>query len=91
MSILLPSTAAAFLALKLQKVTIIGLTGCIASGKSTLTKLIASNYKDIDIIDCDQIAHRLRKHGEPGYNLIMRLLGDKATQSVNPSTLEIEE
>jgi dephospho-CoA kinase len=44
-------------------VRIIGVTGCIATGKSTLTKLIHQNYHKIDIIDCDEINKNIRKKG----------------------------
>lgn len=46
-------SVAYFIILKLEKVRIIGITGGIATGKSTLTKMIKSNFKNFDIIDCD--------------------------------------
>lgn len=55
-----------------------GITGSIATGKSTLTRLIRDNYKEMDIIDCDEISRKLRKRGQPGYKLIVKMLGNKA-------------
>jgi dephospho-CoA kinase len=49
--------------MKFEKVRILGITGSIATGKSTLTRLIRDNYKDMDIIDCDEISRKLRKKG----------------------------
>jgi dephospho-CoA kinase len=44
---------------------LLGLTGSIATGKSTVSKLIASH--GIPIIDADKIAHDVVEHGKPGF------------------------
>ena len=52
---------------------VIGLTGSIASGKSTVSaKLKALGYK---IIDCDEINHEILKNGNVGYNAVLAEFG----------------
>ena len=34
----------------------------------------------IDIIDCDEISRRLSRKGNAGYSVIMKLLGEKASE-----------
>ncbi len=54
--------------------SVIGITGGIASGKSTITKYLKSlGYK---IIDADDITHKLYKKGARGYNMIIQEFGD---------------
>lgn len=74
----MPCVVLLLISLKFEKVRIIGVTGGIATGKSTLTRLIRTNFQQIDIIDCDEISRKLRKKGESGYNLIIKLLGDRS-------------
>lgn len=52
----------------------IGLTGGIASGKSTVAKLFAKN--GVSIIDADVIARELTLPGESAYNAIIDYFGD---------------
>lgn len=51
----------------------IGLTGSIATGKSTVSRLIES--RDIPVVDADQISHQLTKVGEEGYEKIVSHFG----------------
>lgn len=51
----------------------VGLTGGIASGKSTVAELFAR--RGVPVIDADRIAHRLSEPGQPGYRAILALLG----------------
>jgi dephospho-CoA kinase len=51
----------------------IGLTGGIASGKTTASRLFAGH--DIPVIDADEIAHALVKPGEPALTEITRQFG----------------
>lgn len=53
----------------------VGLTGGIASGKSTLCRLFSD--LGIDIIDADIIARQLVKPNQPCLNNIIRSFGDK--------------
>ena len=53
---------------------VIGLTGSIASGKSTVSnKLKSLGYK---IIDCDEINHRLLLKGNNGYLKVLENFGE---------------
>ncbi len=70
----------------MEKVRVFGITGSIATGKSTLTKLIKNNFKEINLIDCDEISRNLRKRGQPGYKLLIGMLGERAEEYLNPLT-----
>lgn len=54
---------------------VIGLTGSIASGKSTVSnKLKELGYV---VIDCDEIAHKLIKKARPGYYPVVEAFGEE--------------
>jgi len=53
---------------------ILGLTGGIASGKTTATDFFLN--KGIQIVDADEISRNLQKNGEAGYVEILRRYGD---------------
>ncbi|SFK13031.1 dephospho-CoA kinase [Methylophaga sulfidovorans] len=55
----------------------VGLTGGIASGKSTVTSLFYDKYQ-IDIIDADRIAHALLSQGSPCYTKVVNIFGELA-------------
>lgn len=75
---LLPCLTIYFLGRKLQTVRIMGLTGGIASGKSTLVQKMKENLNDeIYVIDCDAINKELSAKGNPGFQLILSMLADK--------------
>ena len=72
----------------LQMTKILGLTGGIASGKSTAD--VFFREKQIPVIDCDQIAHDILNKGEKGYELVLKQFGKrilKSDQSINRSAL----
>jgi dephospho-CoA kinase len=52
----------------------VGLTGGVASGKSTVTSLFHDKYQ-IDIIDADRIAHALLSQGSPCYIEVVDTFG----------------
>ena len=52
---------------------ILGLTGGIASGKTTATNFFAS--KGIEIIDADEISRGLQLKGEAGYKQVLKEFG----------------
>lgn len=56
----------------------IGLTGGLASGKTTVANLFAQ--KNIDIIDTDIIARELVEPGKPAYQAIVAHFGDDILQ-----------
>ena len=55
---------------------IIGITGGIGSGKSTISKILEEHYKAY-IIDTDTIAHKLMSNGNISYQLILEYFGDE--------------
>lgn len=52
---------------------VIGLTGGIATGKSTVTRFLVE--QGADRIDADEIAHEILRHGQPGYGPVLREFG----------------
>lgn len=50
-----------------------GLTGGIATGKSTVAQLLQS--RGFPVIDADQIAHQLTEKNQPGYDQIVKDFG----------------
>ncbi|MGX7072694.1 dephospho-CoA kinase [Helcococcus kunzii] len=58
-----------------MKSRIVGITGSIATGKSTVTDIL----KDLgyNVIDADKIAHQLMKVGNENYDAIVSYFGDK--------------
>lgn len=62
-----------------NKSKIIGLTGGIGTGKSTVSKIIRDN--GFPIIDADLIAREVVEIGEPAYLMIMDVFGDTILNS----------
>ncbi|KAG7928982.1 hypothetical protein KL925_001163 [Ogataea polymorpha] len=62
---------------------VLGLTGGIASGKSTVSKRLQEEYH-ITVIDADEIAHQIVEPGRPAYKKIVRYFGDKITDLILP-------
>ena len=58
---------------KLEKVQIWGITGGIASGKSTVSQIL----KDLGfaVVDADAISHQLLQKNEPGYEAVLHRFG----------------
>eukprot|EP00770_Monocercomonoides_exilis_P010181 MONOS_10130.1-p1 / transcript=MONOS_10130.1 / gene=MONOS_10130 / organism=Monocercomonoides_exilis_PA203 / gene_product=dephosphocoenzyme A kinase / transcript_product=dephosphocoenzyme A kinase / location=Mono_scaffold00447:16856-17345(+) / protein_length=106 / sequence_SO=supercontig / SO=protein_coding / is_pseudo=false len=54
---------------------VIGLTGGIACGKSTVSKILSSHFP---IIDADAIVTELYQQGHKGYDAVIRLFGKNA-------------
>jgi dephospho-CoA kinase len=54
---------------------IIGLTGSIATGKSTVSKLLAGPPHNIPVIDADLLARQVVEPGTPGYKAIVSHFG----------------
>ena len=53
--------------------TLVGLTGGIASGKTTVCHLLEA--KSCTIIDADAVAHKLLLRGQPGYEPVIKAFG----------------
>ncbi len=62
----------------------IGLTGGIASGKTTITNYIKKN-KNIPILDADNLSRELIKPGTYGYKKILDYFGNKIIDNNNNS------
>jgi dephospho-CoA kinase len=60
---------------KFRKLQVIGLTGGIGCGKSTLVKELSTKLK-ARILDCDKINHRLQEPGQPAYQAIIKEFGE---------------
>ena len=54
---------------------IIGITGGIASGKSTVTNFL--RQKGVDVVDADALVHRLQKPGGRLYRILVEHFGEK--------------
>ena len=57
----------------LNNCTLIGLTGGIATGKSTVTKILTE--KGYTVIDADKISREVVQQGKPAYNEIVETFG----------------
>lgn len=66
-------------------VVIMGLTGGIACGKSTLVDGIKKKF-DIKVIDCDEISRIVSLPGHAGYNFIVKMLGEEKDKYVDVAT-----
>lgn len=51
----------------------VGLTGGLASGKSSVSKILAG--RDIPVLDADAVVHRLYEPGEPGARAVAEIFG----------------
>uniref|UniRef100_A0A8H7N271 Dephospho-CoA kinase n=1 Tax=Bionectria ochroleuca TaxID=29856 RepID=A0A8H7N271_BIOOC len=54
---------------------LIGLTGSIATGKSTVSSLLSSPPYNLPIIDADILARKVVEPGTRGYNAIVKYFG----------------
>ncbi|KAH6654382.1 dephospho-CoA kinase [Truncatella angustata] len=54
---------------------LIGLTGSIATGKSTVSSILSSSPYNLPIIDADLLARKVVEPGTAGYNAIVKYFG----------------
>ena len=59
--------------IKINNMFVLGLTGGIASGKTTATDFFSK--KGIDVVDADEISRNLQKKGQAGYLEILKRYG----------------
>ncbi|WP_242943767.1 dephospho-CoA kinase [Peptoclostridium litorale] len=57
----------------MEYMRLIGLTGSIGTGKSTVSKMLSE--RGIEVIDADAISRRISEVGNEGYNKIVELFG----------------
>jgi dephospho-CoA kinase len=58
-----------------RKMLLIGLTGSIATGKSTVSSLLAAPPYSLPVIDADILARKVVEPGTSGYNAIVKYFG----------------
>ncbi|KAI1173749.1 dephospho-CoA kinase [Nemania sp. FL0916] len=73
---------------KLTKMLFIGLTGSIATGKSTVSSILSSPPYSLPIIDADVIARKVVEPGTSGYNAIVKHFGSELLVPVSESMPE---
>ncbi|MDF9392492.1 MULTISPECIES: dephospho-CoA kinase [Methylococcus] len=52
---------------------VVGLTGGIGAGKSTVARLFAA--RGVEVLDADEVAHRLLEPGQPALKAVIRAFG----------------
>jgi len=57
------------------KMLLLGLTGSIATGKSTVSNILSSNPYNLPIVDADKVARLVVEPGTVGYNKIVEYFG----------------
>lgn len=62
--------------IKLNNCQIIGLTGGIACGKSTISSILKEEF-DLDVVDCDVLARKIVEVGKPAYMKIAQIFGQE--------------
>lgn len=66
----------------------LGLTGSIATGKSTVSQILASPPHNLTVIDADKIARRVVEPGTSGYRNIVSHFGPSTPDLLVPATPE---
>lgn len=64
------TSIALIIIIKFSNIQIIGLTGGIACGKSTVSRIMTQKLH-LDIVDCDVLARRIVEPGKPAYKQIV--------------------
>lgn len=70
---------------------IIGLTGGLATGKSTVSSILSSRPYNLPIIDADLLARQVVEPGTPGYNAIVSYFGPTTPDLLVPASDEMPE
>ncbi|KAI2612249.1 dephospho-CoA kinase [Hypoxylon fragiforme] len=65
---------------------LIGLTGSIATGKSTVSSLLAAPPHSLPIIDADILARKVVEPGTSGYNAILKYFGPTTPNLLVPAS-----
>ena len=74
---------------KLEKVQVWGITGGIASGKST----VAQYFKELGfpVVDADQIAHQLLEEGQEGHQAVLHRFGTASRDALREIVFKDEQ
>ena len=67
---------------------LLGLTGSIATGKSTVSQLLASAPYNLPVVDADKIARQVVEPGTSGYQKIVSTFGPSTPDLLEPPTSE---
>lgn len=70
---------------------IIGLTGSIATGKSTVSSFLSSPPYSIPIVDTDLLARQVVEPGTPGYKAIVEYFGPSTPDLLLPAKPDSDE
>ena len=70
---------------------LIGLTGSIATGKSTVSRILSQPPYDLPIIDADLLAREVVEPGTPGYAAILSHFSSTTPDLLLPISLDIPE
>ena len=70
------------------KMLLLGLTGSIATGKSTVSELLAAPPYNLPIVDADKVARQVVEPGTAGYKAIVSHFGPSNPDLLIPSTPE---
>jgi dephospho-CoA kinase len=70
---------------------IIGLTGGIATGKSTVSSILSAPPYNLPIIDADLLARKVVEPGTPGYRAIVDCFAANTPDLLVPATAEMPE
>lgn len=70
---------------------IIGLTGSIATGKSTVSSLLSSQPYNLPVIDADLVARQVVEPGKPAYKAIVNYFGPTTSDLLLPPTAGDDE
>lgn len=65
---------------------LLGLTGSIATGKSTVSQILSSPPYNLPIVDADKVARQVVEPGTPGYNKIVATFGPSTPDLLVPPT-----
>ncbi|KUI56219.1 Dephospho-CoA kinase CAB5 [Cytospora mali] len=70
---------------------IIGLTGGLATGKSTVSSILSSPPHNLPIVDADVLARKVVEPGTSGYNAIVKHFGPKTPDLLVPAGPDMPE
>ncbi|KAK4166658.1 dephospho-CoA kinase [Cladorrhinum sp. PSN259] len=70
---------------------LIGLTGSIATGKSTVSSILSTSPYSLPIIDADLLARKVVEPGTAGYNAIVKYFGPSTPELLVPAGDDMPE